>query len=53
MFDDFEELDNNAAKGKLAQKLCIALKVHTQIEGGNILSRAQGSLWHRLARPVI
>jgi hemerythrin superfamily protein len=32
MFDDFEELDNNAAKGKLAQKICLTLKIHTQIE---------------------
>jgi hemerythrin-like domain-containing protein len=32
MFDDFEELEGNAAKGKLARKICLALKVHTQIE---------------------
>jgi hemerythrin superfamily protein len=32
MFDDFEELDNNAAKGKLALKICLTLKIHTQIE---------------------
>jgi hemerythrin superfamily protein len=32
MFEDFEELDDQAAKGALAQKICRALKVHTQIE---------------------
>ena len=32
MFDDFEELDGSAAKGKLARKICLALKVHAQIE---------------------
>lgn len=32
MFDDFKELDGDAAKAKLAQNICLALKVHTQIE---------------------
>jgi hypothetical protein len=32
MFDEFEDLDDNAAKGKLAQKICLALKIHAQIE---------------------
>jgi len=32
MFDDFEELDDQTAKGKLAQQICTALKVHTQLE---------------------
>lgn len=32
MFDEFEDLDDNAAKAKLARKICLALKVHCQIE---------------------
>jgi hemerythrin superfamily protein len=31
-FEEYEELDNNRAKGALARKICSALKVHTQIE---------------------
>jgi hemerythrin superfamily protein len=31
-FDEFEDLDDEAAKGKLAQKICMALTAHTQIE---------------------
>jgi hemerythrin superfamily protein len=31
-FEEFEELKDNSAKAKLAQKICLALKVHTQIE---------------------
>lgn len=32
MFGEFEDLENNAAKAELAKKICLALKVHTQIE---------------------
>jgi len=32
MFEDFEGLEDDAAKGKLARQICMALKVHTQIE---------------------
>jgi hemerythrin superfamily protein len=32
MFDDFKELNDSAAKGRLAQKICLALTVHTEIE---------------------
>lgn len=31
-FDEFEETNSGAKKGKLARQICIALKVHTQIE---------------------
>ena len=31
-FEEFEELEDEAAKGELAQKICMALTVHTQIE---------------------
>ena len=32
-FDEYDELpDDNRGKAELAQKLCLALKVHTQIE---------------------
>jgi hemerythrin superfamily protein len=31
-FEEYEELEDNAAKTDLADKICIALKVHTQIE---------------------
>ncbi|HEY1795320.1 MAG TPA: hemerythrin domain-containing protein [Stellaceae bacterium] len=32
MFEDFEELEDKTAKAKLAQKICMALTVHTQLE---------------------
>jgi hemerythrin superfamily protein len=32
MFSDFEKTNGAVAKGKLAEKICLALKVHTQIE---------------------
>lgn len=31
-FEEFEELENEAEKGELAKKICVALTVHTQIE---------------------
>jgi hemerythrin superfamily protein len=31
-FDDYEELNDDEAKGELSEKICLALKVHTQIE---------------------
>jgi len=31
-FDEFEDLDDEAAKEELAQKICMALTVHAQIE---------------------
>jgi len=31
-FDEFENLDDDEAKGDLAQKICMALTVHAQIE---------------------
>lgn len=31
-FDDFEGADNGSSKQKLADQICLALKVHTQIE---------------------
>jgi hemerythrin superfamily protein len=31
-FDEYEGLDDDEAKSKLATKICLALKVHTQIE---------------------
>ena len=31
-FDEYEELEDDDAKGELAVKICLALKVHTQIE---------------------
>lgn len=31
-FDDYEDLQSDAEKGALAAKICLALKVHTQIE---------------------
>ena len=31
-FDEFEGLEDEAEKGELAQKICMALTVHTQIE---------------------
>ena len=31
-FEEFEELENEAEKGELAKKICMALTVHTQIE---------------------
>jgi hemerythrin superfamily protein len=31
-FEDFEETNSGAKKGKLARQICTALKVHTQIE---------------------
>lgn len=31
-FEEFEELEDEAAKGELAQKICTALTVHTQLE---------------------
>jgi hemerythrin superfamily protein len=31
-FEEYEELKDNAAKAQLAQKICMALKVHTQLE---------------------
>ncbi len=31
-FDEYEELEDDDAKGELAAKICLALKVHTQIE---------------------
>jgi hemerythrin-like domain-containing protein len=31
-FEDYEDLEDNKAKGELAKKICMALKVHTQIE---------------------
>jgi len=31
-FEQYEELKDNAAKAKLAQRICAALKVHTQVE---------------------
>lgn len=31
-FDEFEETNSGAKKGKLVRQICIALKVHTQIE---------------------
>src|SRR5882757_3216478 len=31
-FDEYEELEDDGAKEKLAAKICTALKVHTQIE---------------------
>jgi hemerythrin superfamily protein len=31
-FDEFEELEDDSAKGELAQKICMALTVHMQIE---------------------
>lgn len=31
-FDEFEKTNSGAKKGKLARQICIALKVHTQIE---------------------
>ncbi len=32
MFEQFEQLDSKAEKGKLAAKICLALTVHTMIE---------------------
>lgn len=32
MFDEFQDLEDDAAKAGLARKICLALKVHTQIE---------------------
>jgi hypothetical protein len=31
-FDDYDELNDDTAKGELSEKICLALKVHTQIE---------------------
>jgi hypothetical protein len=31
-FEEYEELEDDDAKGELAAKICLALKVHTQIE---------------------
>jgi hemerythrin-like domain-containing protein len=31
-FEEYEELDNESDKAELAEKICAALKVHTQIE---------------------
>jgi hemerythrin superfamily protein len=31
-FEEFDELKDNGSKAKLAQKICMALKVHTQVE---------------------
>jgi hemerythrin superfamily protein len=31
-FDDYEELNDDKAKAELSEKICLALKVHTQIE---------------------
>lgn len=31
-FDEYEELENDVEKGELAQKICMALTVHTMIE---------------------
>src|SRR5258705_9726099 len=31
-FDDYEELNDDNEKGELSKKICLALKVHTQIE---------------------
>jgi hemerythrin superfamily protein len=32
LFDEYEDLDNEAQKGELARKICMALTVHTKIE---------------------
>lgn len=32
MFEQFEDANGSAAKSKLVQQICLALKVHTQIE---------------------
>jgi hemerythrin-like domain-containing protein len=31
-FEEYEDLENDNAKAELAEKICMALKVHTQIE---------------------
>jgi len=31
-FEEYEDLEDDKAKGELAKKICMALKVHTQIE---------------------
>jgi hemerythrin superfamily protein len=40
-FDDYEELNDDKAKAELSEKICLALKVHTQIEEEIFYPRAR------------
>lgn len=41
-FEEYEELEDDNAKAELAEKICLALKVHTQIEEKYFIRRRAG-----------
>ena len=43
-FEEFAELEDNNAKGELAEKICTALKVHTQIEEEIFYPKARAAI---------